>query len=175
MNEILISINKPHTDNIFIHRTKDVEWRKTPLPIGKAYCYETKNKGGLGLVIGEFTIIENSRIDLKHYQIYSEFISRGAVPVDELLDYAGHGFVWGNVFDNVIRYDTPIELDEFHKPCDNLVDGCSCKYFIANPCPHLGVLVERYGRHKEHFRIANEMYCRNVLTRPPQSWCYVAR
>ena len=45
---VLISINKPHTDNIFTHKKKKVEWRKKALPLATYYCYETKNKGGCG-------------------------------------------------------------------------------------------------------------------------------
>jgi hypothetical protein len=53
MRVTLISIQKPHTDNIFIHKKKTVEWRKAPLPKGPALCYETKNKGGVILSMTE--------------------------------------------------------------------------------------------------------------------------
>ena len=49
---VMISINPPHTDNIF-SGAKTLEWRKKPLPIGKHYVYETK-KGNLQEITGDF-------------------------------------------------------------------------------------------------------------------------
>ena len=63
MKEVLTSVNKEHLDNILDH-IKTVEWRKKPLPLGKHYGYETKNKGGCGKVTGEFYIVENIKVDL---------------------------------------------------------------------------------------------------------------
>lgn len=54
MKSILISIRKPHSDNIF-DGTKIIEWRKTMLPLGHYYCYES-GKYGKKKVIGEFDI-----------------------------------------------------------------------------------------------------------------------
>lgn len=62
--EVMISINPPYTQMIF-NGYKQFEFRKKvlkgmdegyPLQDIKAYIYETKNKGGLGKVIGEVTI-----------------------------------------------------------------------------------------------------------------------
>lgn len=58
----LISINKPHTDNIFSGE-KGLEWRKIPLPEDLYYVYETKNKGGCGMVIGEMRITGSKAVD----------------------------------------------------------------------------------------------------------------
>lgn len=60
MKAVLISINKPNTDNI-IGRAKTSELRtKAPCittPF-KVYIYETKRYGGCGKVIGEFTCFD---------------------------------------------------------------------------------------------------------------------
>ena len=156
----LISINKPHTDNIFIHKKKKVEWRKHPLPLTTHYCYETKNKGGIGKVIGQFNVVQNVKFDpLNHHWYSSEFIEEGCVPIEDLLEYADGDIIYGNVLEDVQRYDTPRELSDFARACngENAFGCTECEYFrlLENPyykclCNHL-----------------------KPLTRPPQSWCYI--
>lgn len=55
MKSVLISIQKPHTDDIFCGK-KLLEWRKLQLPYGKYYVYESKKNGGCGKVVGELEI-----------------------------------------------------------------------------------------------------------------------
>lgn len=55
MKYVLISVNPPHTNNIF-EGLKGIEWRTKPIPAGKCFCYETKRCFGRGMVIGEFDI-----------------------------------------------------------------------------------------------------------------------
>ena len=65
---VLTSVNKEHLDNI-LDCIKTVEWRKKPLPLGKHYGYETKNKGGCGKITGEFFIVQNIKVDLFDIEI----------------------------------------------------------------------------------------------------------
>ena len=56
MKSVLISIQRPHTDNIKalikkIEARKNKPNQETPFP---CFIYETKTKGGCGKVIGEF-------------------------------------------------------------------------------------------------------------------------
>lgn len=113
MKSVLISINKPHTDNIFTHKKKTIEWRKKPLPLTTHYGYETKNKGGIGKVRGQFDVVRhiefNPELDFYNFGI----IEAGCVPIDDLIEYADSGVIYGNVLENIEEYDKPKELSEF--------------------------------------------------------------
>lgn len=150
----LISINKPHTDNIF-SLLKRIEWRKCPLPLGKYYVYETKRGGGCGKVIGEFRVCEHTRystktwIDIMH--IPPVVIALGYVDADELYKYGSKKPIWANLLNGIQRYDKPRELEEFEY------------------CPE-------HNFTKSAIRLAKLMGCvchGKNLTRPPQSWCRV--
>ena len=149
----LTSVNKEHLDNI-LDGIKTIEWRKKPLPLGKHYGYETKNKGGCGKVTGEFYIVENIKVDL--FDIVcndeKELIKKGCVDWGFLNKYAGkQDFLYANVIEKAKRYDKPKELSEFYIKCEKgncrmcdwerEYDVCACKY-------------------------------KKPITRPPQSWCY---
>ncbi|MCM1297618.1 MAG: hypothetical protein NC311_18930 [Muribaculaceae bacterium] len=143
----LISINKPHTDNIFVKRTKEIEYRKHPLPLGKHYCYETKRKGGCGKVIGEFEVY-----DYREYKLISDIppIIRklGAVDASSLEEYAAGKPIYANFIRNVVLYETPKKLGNFSKPCSS-APTAKCYPENCERCPW------------------------NVVTRPPQSYCRV--
>lgn len=81
------------------------------------------------------------------------------MPIEELLEYANGDIIYGNVLEDVQRYDTPRELSDFARACngEDALFCTECKYFrlLENPyykclCNHL-----------------------KPLTRPPQSWCYI--
>lgn len=115
----MISINKPHTDNIF-DGIKYNEWRTKPLPLGKHYVYETKNKGGCGKVIGEMEIVKNIEVDIASFETYNlfvdELISSGCVSEDFLFNYAHKHdtfILYANIIDKAKRYDKPKEISEF--------------------------------------------------------------
>lgn len=153
----LISINKPHTDNIFIHLQKRIEWRKQPLPLGKYYVYETKRGGGCGKVIGEVRVVEHTRysakskVDLKF--IPPVVIELGCLGTDELYKYGSRKSLWANLLNGIKLYDKPKELGEFKT---------ICKVPKRTPCSGCG-LASLYMDHCE----------RPPITRPPQSWCRV--
>lgn len=149
MKAALTSINPPHTNRIF-DKTKGIEWRTKPMPIGKHYCYETKKHGGCGKVIGEFTVWR-----IKRYENISMIpechIASGCVPIEFLEAYRKGKPLYAHFIINPKKYDKPKELREFHPNC-NHTDYCTeCKNYDLNT--------------KD---------CRRI-TRPPQSWCYVER
>lgn len=160
---VLISINKPHTDNIFTHKKKKVEWRKKALPLATYYCYETKNKRGCGRVRGQFDVVQNIEFDPLKYRSYSaDFIEDGCVPIEDLIEYANGDVIYGNVIENIEEYDNPRELSGFYHYCgDNpKCDGCEAHYYSNTECG------------KEDYCCSPMEGCK-PLTRPPQSWCYV--
>lgn len=161
MKAVLISINKPHTDNMFIGK-KRIEWRKRPLPKTTHYCYETKNKGGCGKVIGQFDVVENIKFNPLGDTYRPQWLELGCVPIKELIKYANGGVIYANVIENIVEYDKPKELSEFKTFCKNYYDGnCTdCKYFID-------------GRGYEYDESDCGCNGSKPIERPPQSWCYV--
>lgn len=113
MKAVLISIQPPHTENIFSFR-KEIEWRTKPMPRGKHYCYETKNGGGAGKVIGEYTIWSVVRYD-NISRIPEGIIVLGCVPKAFLHAYSKGRPLYAHYICNPIRYDKPKELSEFSK------------------------------------------------------------
>ena len=111
MKCVLISINKPHTDNIF-SGDKKLEWRKNPLPEGLYYVYETKNKGGCGKVIGEMWIVGNKVVDTSG-PLEVWLINAGCVHPVTLKKYANNGTVYANFIKDAKRYDEPKQLSDF--------------------------------------------------------------
>ena len=143
MKSVLISIQRPHTDNIKA-LIKNIEVRKsrpkqdTPFP---CYIYETKAKGGCGKVIGEFVCDEVGGIDKcvkalsnSLYGFETGSLEESCLTEKEIDDYLNgeNGYGW-HISDLKI-YDKPKELSEFSK------------YGFGEPVP---------------------------LKRPPQSWMYV--
>lgn len=117
MNEMvhrLISINKPHTDNIFSGK-KGVEWRKGDLGVGVYYVYETKNKGGCGMVIGEIKITLAAR-GKDPEKIPTELVELGCVPREDLIKYSGGKPLTALFIGNYFRYNKPKKLGEFRSP-----------------------------------------------------------
>ena len=111
MKAVLISINKPHTDDIF-SGDKSLEWRKKPLPEGLHYIYETKNKGGCGKVIGEMHIVGSKAVDTSKDLLVC-LVNAGRVHPATLKKYANNGTVYANFIKDAKRYDVPKQLSEF--------------------------------------------------------------
>ena len=178
----LTSVNKAHLDNI-LDRIKTVEWRKKPLPLGKHYGYETKNKGGCGKVTGEFEVVENIKVDLFDIACNDpkDLVKKGCVDWGFLDKYAGkQDCLYANIIENAKRYDKPKELSEFYKPFkydgDGVICGTEkeisdiyewdCETLFAKKYPNFDF---KYSECKDCPK-AKDFY---RLTRPPQSWCYV--
>jgi len=107
----LISINKPHTDNIF-SGDKGLEWRKSALPEDLYYVYETKNKGGCGMVIGEMRITGSKAVDTSG-PLEVCLVNAGCVHPVTLKKYANNGTVYANFIKDAKRYNVPKPLSEF--------------------------------------------------------------
>ena len=113
MKSVLISINPPHTNNIF-EKIKGIEWRTKPIPLGKCFCYETKKCFGLGKVIGEFTIWRVKRFE-NISLIPEEYISLGCVPVEFLEGYSKGRPLYAHFIIKPIHYEMPKDFKEFCK------------------------------------------------------------
>lgn len=159
LRTIMVSINKPHSENIK-KGFKTIEVRKSkPKGVFKAFIYETKKTGGCGKVIGEF--ICNASYPIKVFENgsiqYWEFLHlcRTCLSYDELAHYIGNGKTgFGWVISYLKIYDKPKELNEFYtwKKCNSChisgYESTACRYDIDCKVPV-------------------------PLERPPQSWMYV--
>lgn len=112
---ILTSVNKEHLEKI-LDGVKKIEWRKKPLPLGKHYGYETKNKGGCGKVTGEFEVVDNIKFNLHGDTYRPQWLAKGCVPFEFLVKYAnGAESLYANIIENAKRYDNPKALSEFKR------------------------------------------------------------
>ena len=163
MKSVLISIQRPHTDNIKalikkIEVRKNTPNQETPFP---CFIYETKTKGGCGKVIGEFICNKVEMFSVGSLRCddieklaclsYTEMINYFYKPEELDGNTAKFGYGW-HISDLKI-YDKPKELREF-KRWNRTEENA--------PCAHTKWL---YPDCKD---------CKACnLTRPPQSWCYV--
>lgn len=173
MKSVLISI-KPEWCEKIAARWKSMELRKSkpniPLPF-KCYIYQTRFKCvfkllrtlkmddiadtltiGFGKVIGEFVCdhimghCEMENADLAESQSY--------VRREKILEYSGGKEVYGWHISDLKIYDKPKKISEFHtwKKCNS----CRKSGYESTACIY-----------DEDCRVPA------VITRPPQSWCYV--
>lgn len=181
MKSVMLSI-KPKYCRLIARGEKNIEVRKTKPKIEtpfKCYIYCTKEfyrKGNgyfqgkyCGKVIGEFVcdcIIPisitysdpNNRIAQKEFP-YTCLTDK------EIMDYLGNGNQgYGWHISNLAIYDEPKELSKFYTWCpeyerEYITSKCTkCRYYLIN-----------------EFDGCFECACEGekLLTRPPQSWCYV--
>lgn len=108
-----------------------------------------------GKVIGEFVcdeILQFNHDDYNSpaYDISDDDLNRTCLFQEDLYKYASGKTLYGWHISDLVIYDEPRELCEFVKPCN---------YNCFAPCP--------YYQGKEY-------ECEKpIITRPPQSWCYV--
>ena len=167
MKGVLISINKPHTDNIRSEmKTNEVRKDKPTCEVPfKCFIYETKNKGGCGKVIGEFVCDEITEIHYHDWsgdygvpkeQYFADIFAESTCLTYEALHMylqGKNGYGW-HITDLII-YDKPRELSEFLCKC-NRTYCTGCEDFCDE-----GV---------ESFRVCGGL---KSVTRPPQSYMYV--
>ena len=138
MKSVLISIQRPHTDNIKA-LIKKIEVRKnkpnqeTPFP---CFIYETKTKGGCGKVIGEFMCnkvevfsvgsLRCDDIEKPACLSYTEMINYFYKP--EELDGNTAKFGYGWHISNLKLYAKPKGLGNFFTPM-----GKRPSYMIERP------------------------------------------
>lgn len=193
MKSVLISIQRPHTDNIKA-LIKKIEVRKnkpnqeTPFT---CFIYETKTKGGCGKVIGEFLCdrIEEFYCASVPYQRennlgYGRFIDNGVYKVG--------GWHEGIVFERNDRFiDSMLNNNDLKEMCLS----------VQELFDYIGIGKHLYAWHISDLKIYDkpkpimqfykpcpieikncpgcELYstytgcCMNNVDRPPQSWCYV--
>lgn len=165
---ILLSTNKPWTD-LILCRKKRIEWRKSPLPKGLCYLYETKGKGGCGAVVGKCYIrgnIDYTNTDILdiNYQVLTD----GMVKSGDLEQYKNNGKLFANIVTDAYRFPQPIALAEFTKCVEPKMPYCpACKhgYVYIPETEYEDALAGNWYR--------TEWICCNRLKRPPQSWCYI--
>ena len=177
MKSVLISIQRPHTDNIKA-LIKKIEIREnkpnqeTPFT---CFIYETKTKGGCGKVIGEFVCDEIITISYTESNYLRRTfttdkpvkIKETCLTPSELDRYAFNNkgifelpTLYGWHITKLKIYDKPKELNEFRKlftPKKLDIRKFIIKNGINNIAPEFK---SRYD------------FC-DKITRPPQSWCYV--
>ena len=177
MKSILISI-KPKYCELISSGKKTVEVRKTKPKLEtpfKVYIYCTKQfyrKGNgyfqgkyCGKVIGEFVCDAIFPISCYYSDVKARGIHREqpytCLTDKEMIDYLGNGVEgYGWHISNLVIYDKPRELSEFQR----YPKTEHCGWGECDIC-----------RHGDFDQIDEEWFCRNIITRPPQSWCYVER
>lgn len=183
MKSVMISI-QPKWVELIASGEKTIEVRKTRPKIEtpfKCYIYETnwkdnsywknKHKGKLGKVIGEFVCDRIYRIGKRgvnhnfdycylslnewgndDIEIEITAIKKSCISKVELNLYgANFTCLYGWHISNLKIYDKPKELGEFVPTCKYQCERCDICVFNE----------EAFGG------------CCRILTRPPQSWCYV--
>lgn len=157
MKAVMISINKPHTDNIRAGlKLWEIRKSKPNIPVPfSAFIYETKRNGGCGKVIGEF-ICDRIKMDIIGYKngepAYWDLLEGSCLTKEQLYEYGGWKTLYGWHISDLKIYDQPKELSEFMRP---YVD----EYFILNG----GSMVDY--EHRAKF----------IMRRPFQSWGYVEK
>ena len=178
MKSVLVSI-KPKYCELIASGQKTVEIRKNRPKIDvpfKVYMYQTRDvlwfykilewlKLYQRKVIGEFVCDRIEVIDV--IEMYGSFWhiheadmclnEKSCLLNDEIDMYLGNkeGYAWH--ISNLVIYGKPKDLDEFEKPCSH--DCKNCKYWYSgSPIDYEPPCCEWED-------------C--VITRPPQSWCYV--
>lgn len=175
MKSVLISIRPKWTEKI-ANGEKTIEVRKTApqeVPF-KCYIYETQGQYvkfthgahtkygyGRGKVIGEFICdkvysIKNRGSSFsvadEEQSVTNEIARQSCLYYDDMVSYFGNkdGFGW-HISDLKI-YDKPKELSEFCIPCKVSCENCKNPLYFECWCEEKG---------------------KKIVTRPPQSWCYV--
>ena len=122
---------------VYIYCTHGVVWAD--------YCHFVKD--GRGKVIGEFICNEITVAERGSYYV----LPKAKTMIDELdlLEYANEKTVYGWHISDLVIYDKPKELSEFHKV------GYNSMLFMD--------FLTENGSQSRYWKI----------TRPPQSWCYV--
>ena len=178
MKSVLISIY-PKWCELIASGKKTVEVRKnkpklkTPF---KVYIYETQGRTetpwidedgheifkGRGQVIGEFIcdkIVPLVLMESGGYYIpYKEGLGRACMTVKEAREYGKGKPLYAWHISVLVIYDKPRELYELQKHPNT--DHCG--WGECDLC--------RFGDYEQ---LDEEWICTNVITRPPQSWCYV--
>lgn len=189
MKSVLISVHPKwwkkictvigHDEKFKLIYEKSVEVRKTRPKLDvpfKVFIYETKATDrsrlivyidgdepskyyrGCGKVVGEFVCdcITSLKAD-NLVQAYYNNTKATCLTDAEITQYANGGKLYYWHISNLVVYGKPRKLSEFRRPCiygeESDVSCFSCD--------------------KSGYRLDMHIDCFNMVTRPPQSWCYV--
>lgn len=130
-----------------------------------------------GKVIGEFACNHITKIEVLSGGLWTggapngdcvSVVERSALSPLEKKEYAnGKEIVYGWHISDLKIYDEPKELSEFNKPCDFNYDCFLCDRAVYDK----KVITDISGKIT---KVNNKFIaCDDVITRPPQSWCYV--
>lgn len=178
MKSILQSIKPLHCENIAIG-IKEYELRKTKPNIStpfKVHIYETKDKKFINMAVYEPN--NNIKFERAPGKVIAEYICdemiewtedmRPPVPLSKIClsysqirKYGGNKTLYLWHISDLVIYDKPKELSEFHKPCKCLDEYEGEVYCDCLNCEDAGD------------SDCGIIACDKKLTRPPQSWCYV--
>lgn len=173
MKAILMSINAIHNANIE-SGDKTNELRTRPpkiLPPFKVYTYES---GALGRhkVVNEW-ICDSMTTWLIYMGIPAHLITTGCVSAEQIRMYTDNGnkdLTAMHISDLVI-YDKPRELGEFYTIDNEAVQKCENRFQTYYNFTDTGYIKNGFAcSYKDEWCSKCK---RKVLTRPPQSWCYV--
>ena len=137
----------------------------------------------MGKVIGEFVCDEildyklaDVSTDVGVFYYYERYITQKSYDInslddclsdDELLDYGNYKNIYGWHISDLKIYNEPKELSEFNKLCDFNYDCFLCDRAVYDK----KVITDISGKIT---KVNNKFIaCDDVITRPPQSWCYV--
>lgn len=182
---VMLSI-QPKWSELIASGRKTIEVRKTRPSIEmpfKCYIYCTKNNGYMyrcrldenrlaipevwnGKVVGEFVCDRISRygdyegnIDSPYF-ITPEQLKQTCLTYDEFKKYGKNDILYGWHISDLVIYDKPRELGEFRKQNHCYKSGS----IETLGCWERGCPIQEFGECDGQY---------SVVTRPPQSWCYV--
>ena len=213
MKSVLMSIH-PKWCELIASGKKTIEVRKTKPKIEmpfKVYIYCTKDKSkeiryekpdgaisdngkhyslfSTGKVIGEFVCdeIHTGKAETRKEAVclYYDIEEQSCLSKFEFANYWNGKDLYAWHISNLVIYDKPKELSEFHK-CDidiQQIDEMGddlCKYCKATDygdhkfcsTPNGPIFCEGAYCGEAYDEYRDQLYDENSLTRPPQSWCY---
>lgn len=148
-----------HNKNVYVEE-KDILG-------GRGYgIYQRLNKKVIGyFVCDEINEISPSPFTDGQYIVYGR--GKTMLRLDEFQKYLGYKIGYGWHISDLKIYDEPKELSEFNKPCDFNYACFLCDRAVYDK----KVITDISGKIT---KVNNKFIaCDDVITRPPQSWCYV--
>lgn len=167
--------NYPQEKTVEVRKTfpKDENWNR----VVEIYCtkdkksfnripkeYQPLMKELLGKVVGEFVC--DSIITIQYQKsgygldngAINGIVAKSCIQEKELYHYLQGKIPYLWHISKLKIYDKPKELSEFRKPCNHYCEKCGC------------LDIAEMGAYEHTFTVSA---CTNILTRPPQSWCYI--
>lgn len=172
MKTILMSIKARHNRNIESGLKKSELRLKPPtceLPF-KVLTYES-GFDGRHKVVNEW-ICDNITTWRICVGIPAHLPKAACVSVGKIREYSGKNCkdISEMRITNLKIYNKPKELSEFYKPCKDVYQYCEgCEYGSTIIPPDEEEYALYHGGQYDRY----ETVCHNVVTRPPQSWCYI--